>query len=103
MLQESSCDLALFGCRIPAFPSLSTLADRRWESSSAVDALTSNTVTEKKQDEDRAERDRERSEEAHWQVAEAGAEQARKPAHKQADLPRESKKATKPASRGLDG
>lgn len=31
-------------------------------------------MADKRQDEDRAERDRERSEEAHWRVAEGGAE-----------------------------
>jgi hypothetical protein len=32
-----------------------------------------------KQDEERADRDRARSEEAHWRVAEAGAEEAKRP------------------------
>jgi hypothetical protein len=32
-------------------------------------------VTDEKQDQERADRNRERSDEAHWQVAEAGAEE----------------------------
>jgi hypothetical protein len=55
--------------------------DRRGESPPACagigrpDALTSEHMTDEKQDRQRADRNRGRSEEAHWQVAEAGAEE----------------------------
>jgi hypothetical protein len=39
------------------------------------DALTSHQMTDEEQDQQRADRNHERSEEAHWQVAEAGAEE----------------------------
>jgi hypothetical protein len=76
------------------------------------DALTSSHVTEK-QDQQRAVRDHERSEEAHWQVAEAGAEEeervsgaARQPDEQQDDWENEGgaldRKPRKTTERGSE-
>jgi hypothetical protein len=61
------------------------LLDRPGRYFTAAPALASCLMSDEKQDQDRTDRDHARSEEAHWRVAEAGAEEDRRSENQQDD------------------